>query len=167
MCHVSLSRDDYKIDTKYKGGIDPPNVVRDVSQRKVPERDVKQDQTVVIRLSKSGIDQLRSGQPLAFARLMNLMREAFHGSTGFKPVSQSAPTTPVPSRPASPEPVPEPIRMPARLAAALTSEDASPEQRAEAVARVVQAIPRVTRSQAKAQQPQLRRSARLAARRND
>ena len=46
---VLFDEDDYKIDTKYKGGIDPPNVIRDVSQRKVPERDVKQDQTVVIR----------------------------------------------------------------------------------------------------------------------
>ena len=72
-----FDEDDWREDTLYKGGdATEPTIVRETKQRQLPTRGDK-DQSLVIRMSKSGIEQLRAGNPTAYTRLMKLMREAY------------------------------------------------------------------------------------------
>ena len=76
----------WRIDEEYKNGQPPPAnlITRDTTARKTPAR-AATDQSLIIKMSKTGIAQLRSGSPQAYARLMKLMREAFRedqGATG-------------------------------------------------------------------------------------
>ena len=67
----------WRDDTLYDGGEAPPAnlVTRDTTARKTPARAT--EQSLVIKMSRSGIEQLRAGNPTAYKRLMNLMREAY------------------------------------------------------------------------------------------
>ena len=76
---ILFDEDDWRDDPLYDGGDvkEPKNLkVRDTNQRKTPARS-STDPSLVIRMSKSGIEQLRAGNQQAYARLMNLMREAY------------------------------------------------------------------------------------------
>lgn len=67
--------EDWREDPKYAGG-DATQAVpsQEVQRRAVPSRADK-DTTLIVRMTKSGIDQLRSGNPQRFAQLMNLLRD--------------------------------------------------------------------------------------------
>ena len=71
-----FNSNDWYEDTLYKGGIAAPTVIKNVQKRTTLNRGV-QEQTMIVRMSKKGIDELRSGNPTRYARLMNLMRDAF------------------------------------------------------------------------------------------
>ena len=93
-----FDEDDWREDTLYDGGDvkEPKNLqVRDTNQRTTPARS-STDQSLVIKMSKSGIEQLRAGNPLAYSRLMNLMREAYKedNPTAAEPTTKEPATTP-------------------------------------------------------------------------
>ena len=73
----------YRYDKDYKGGIAPPAVLqtRDTTQRRTQNRTAREP-TVTVRMSKSGVEQLRSEKGPTFNRLMTLMREQFRISQG-------------------------------------------------------------------------------------
>ena len=71
-----FNSNDWYEDTLYRGGITAPTVIKNVQKRTTQSRGV-QEQTMIVRMSKKGIDELRSGNPTRYARLMNLMRDAF------------------------------------------------------------------------------------------
>ena len=86
-------------------------------------------------MSKSGIQQLRSGNQQAYERLMRLMRDAYHEDN-----------------PPAKQPKEQDVRVPAGTAAALR-QTADPVARAQAAFNLAQAVPRQTRAQAAAAQP--------------
>ena len=87
-----FDEDDWREDLLYKGGdVKEPTIVRETKQRQ-PEARKDKDQSLVIRMSKSGIEQLRAGNPTAYTRLMNLMREAFREEN---PEPKKAATVPI------------------------------------------------------------------------
>ena len=89
----------WRDDPKYDGGEAPPSnlATRDTTARKTPARAT--EQSLVIRMSKAGIEQLRAGNPTAYTRLMNLMREAYREENPpAAPPPPAAPvTTPIPT----------------------------------------------------------------------
>ena len=124
-----FDEDDWREDTLYKGGdAKEPTVVRETTVRQVPTR-VDKDQSLIVRMSKSGVAQLRSGSPQSYARLMSLMREAFKEDKG---VSDDVTN--------------EEVVVPVGTVDRLRSTDAN--TRAQAAFELTAAIPRVTRAQA-------------------
>lgn len=80
---VLFNADDYRVDTAYTGGQRPPaEFYTTETQRRSVITQQQADQTVTVRLSADGIQRLRAGEPRAYQRLMNLMREAFKQDTG-------------------------------------------------------------------------------------
>ena len=119
----------WRDDPKYDGGEAPPAnlAIRDTTARKTPARS-STDPSLVIRMSKSGIEQLRAGNQQAYARLMNLMREAYKEDV--EPATTPRTT----------------VRLTTKVRNNLQSVD--PVVRATAAAQIVNlAIPRVTRAQ--------------------
>jgi len=76
---ILFDEDDWREDVLYDGGdtkVPKTLKVTETTQRTTPAR-ASADQSLVIKMSKTGIEQLRAGNPLAYSRLMNLMREAY------------------------------------------------------------------------------------------
>jgi len=158
----------WRDDPKYTGGQNPPSnlTTRDTTARKTPSRAT--EQSLVIKMSKSGIEQLRAGNINAYSRLMNLMREAYKEDQGavIRTTAAPPPVTPPPAptpvtpqeRPDTPPPPPI-IRLSSTAINALRTGSATP-QATKAIAQVVTQLPdrRVTRSMVAAGP---RRSARL------
>ncbi|MDC0525580.1 hypothetical protein OAO87_01180 [bacterium] len=136
---ILFDKTDWREDAAYLGGIAPPKLLAttETTQRKVPERQSK-DQSLVIRLSKGGINELRAGNPTAYVRLLYLMRAAFREQTG-------QPPPPPPAKPAA-----APAR-PAQTVNALFN-NAAPRQQAAAARAVLQAVPRETRAARRARE---------------
>ncbi|MDC0525942.1 hypothetical protein OAO87_02990 [bacterium] len=135
-----FDEDDWREDDKYKGGdVKEPTIIRETTQRQPPPRGDK-DQSLIIRMSKSGIEQLRAGNPTAYARLMNLMREAFREENPKATDQPKAPEEPATTLPRA--------RVPPGTTEGLRSTDRT--TRAQAAAALAEAIPRVTRAQARA-----------------
>ena len=135
-----FDEDDWREDHLYEGGdANEPTVVRETKQRQPPPRTDK-DQSLVIKMSRSGIQQLRSGNQQAYERLMRLMRDAYH---------EDNPET---TKPKEQEQTPATVRVPRGTAEALRSTDRNTRaQAAFATAQAVEAaIPRQTRAQARA-----------------
>jgi len=156
-----FDEDDWREDSAYTGGGAAPknlqvtDTVRRGStvQNRVP--------SIIVKLSSSGIQQLRDGQPQAYASLMKLMRDAFHDGEPPPP-----PPKPQPARPPSPAPsdATTTVTLPATTINALRpNARVTPARRAAAVAQLFTDAPFTrTRARALVQQPQRRRSARLA-----
>ena len=160
-----FDEDDWREDTAYTGGSSatPKGLEVVETVRRGTQARVVADSSVIIRLSSAGIQQLRDGQPQAFDKLMNLMREAF------KELQPTAPKPNPPPRPPSPAPsdlsdATTTVTLPAATINAIRpNATVTPTQRAAAVAQLVPLVtPRVTRAQAKAALLP-RRSNRLAA----
>ena len=162
---VLFDKKSYREDTTYKGGdAIQPIIIKDVQKRTLPERKNKET-AIVVRLSSEGIAQLRSGNAFAYARLMNLMREAYkdQGGTLTTPIKIDLNTNKKDDEKEPERTTIVPLRR--KQINALTNKEIEPAARAEAVADLVTAlprIPRVTRQQARITQAP-RRSARLAA----
>ena len=148
---ILFDEDDWRDDPLYDGGDvrEPENLkVRETTQRTTPARAASGDQSLVIKMSKSGIEQLRAGNPLAYSRLMNLMREAYkEDNPGQKTTEKEN------EKEADPEPATTPrttVRVQPEVRRNLQSAD--PVVRAAAAKKVVDAVlpRRVTRSQAAA-----------------
>ena len=173
-----FDKNDWREDSAYDGGETPPVNLQTVetTRRTSAVAQANKERSLIIKLSKSGIDQLRAGNPMAYASLMKLMREAFAEQTG-KPVAPPAPApkptpiqivdTPVPS------PVPSPVS-PATTVATLPThtitalrDGGADEDVADAIDVITRAVvgPPVTRSRARAAAVEPRRSVRLAGRR--
>ena len=75
-----FDNDDYRVDEIYeeKGGQAAPTVLttRDTTARKSADR-VSREPRLIVRMSDAGIDELRSGNPNSYKRLLKLMRNAF------------------------------------------------------------------------------------------
>ena len=164
-----FDENDWREDTAYTGGIAPPVFLKTVETvRRTVVASSRSDQSLVVKLSSTGIQQLRDGNPRAYDRLMTLMREAFaeHRKAQGLPVVD-APTTPAPPppKPRAPSPAPSDattITLPAAAINALRAGDDDAAQTAAAIAQLLPRIPQ-TRAQARAV-AQPRRSARIAAR---
>ena len=166
---------DWREDSAYDGGETPPTHIQtvDTTRRTSAVAQANKERSLIIKLSKSGIDQLRAGNPMAYASLMRLMREAFAEENG-KPATTPAtpkPTpiqivdTPVPSPAVSPATTVATVTLPTHTITALRDGGAD-EDVADAIDVLTHAVvePRVTRSRARAAAAP-RRSARLAGRR--
>jgi hypothetical protein len=78
-----FDENDWRNDDKYTGGdVKPPSSLVETSQRSSARVKGNEQQSIIVKMSNSGIDQLRAGQPQAYARLMNLMREAYREEKG-------------------------------------------------------------------------------------
>jgi len=129
----------WRDDPQYDGGHAPPSTLstRDTSARKTPVRS-SSDQSVVVRMSKAGIEQLRAGNIQAYSRLMNLMREAYKEDN--PPADVATKKMP---------PTPQTVRLAPAVRRDIAARD--PRVRAAAAARLAAAVvPRVTRAQAAA-----------------
>ena len=139
-----FDEDDWREDALYKGGDTEPTIVRETKQRQLPTRGDK-DQSLVIKMSKSGVEQLRAGNPTAYKRLMNLMREAFREENILQNNPKAA------SEATSDPPVPKDTVVPPGIVTGLRARAQATRARAAFdLAEVV--LPR-TRAQAAAQQP--------------
>tara|TARA_B110000285_G_scaffold232313_1_gene303099 strand:- start:913 stop:1854 length:942 start_codon:yes stop_codon:yes gene_type:complete len=136
-----FDEDDWREDSSYTGGDTEPTIVRETTARKTPARAT--DQSLVIKMSKSGIEQLRAGNPTAYKRLMNLMREAF---------KEENPKTDERGKPADKAVTTEPAKTtpPGTLNNLFNG---TPVQQAVAAREVLRAVPRQTRAQTRADQP--------------
>ena len=79
-----FDEDDWRNDDEYKGGERAPvglSLVETTRRTSAIAR-ANAEQSIIVKMSSAGIAQLRAGQPQAFARLMNLMREAFREEAG-------------------------------------------------------------------------------------
>jgi hypothetical protein len=132
---------DWREDGLYKGGdAQQPELIREVQQRKVPDR-VSRTPSIVVKLDRAFIEQLRAGNPGHYARLVNIVNEV----SGKQP---------------------EVVQLPREAVDALRTGVADKTTAAAAVRladEVVERTPRVTRAQAAAATAP-RRSARLQGR---
>jgi len=154
-----FGEDSITTDDTYRGGRADDRIKTDTQVRTLPFREVASElktPSITLRLSKKAIEDLRSGNPKRYESLIDIIKAV----SGLKEAGViSKPRPPPPTPPTSPPP-PTILKLPPATIAALTSQG-PPEARARAISKVVQAIPRLTRSQTKAAHP--RRSARLAA----
>jgi len=99
---------DWREDMAYTYGEAPPMSlgVTLTTQRSGPVAQQNNDQTLIVRMSASGIEQLRAGRPQAYVRLMNLMRSAHKEDTGTitTPPGSCSPSCRTPSCPTSSTP---------------------------------------------------------------
>ena len=79
-----FDEDDWRNDDEYKGGERAPVGLSlvETTRRSSAVARANAEQSIIVKMSSAGIAQLRAGQPQAFARLMNLMREAFRQAGG-------------------------------------------------------------------------------------
>ena len=169
-----FDENDWREDTAYDGGEAPPVFLRTVetTRRTSAVAQANKERSLIIKLSKSGIDQLRAGNPMAYASLMRLMRESFAEENG-KPATTPATPKPTPIQIVD-TPVPSPAVSPATTVATLPThtitalrDGGTDEDVADAIDVITRAVvgPPVTRSRARAAAVEPRRSARLAGRR--
>ena len=132
---ILFDEDDWRDDRLYTGGdVKDPHMigVRPTTQRRNPGRN-NTVASLVIKMSKAGIDQLRAGTPMAYSKLMGLMRAA-HRVDNPTPRATDAKST---------------VRISSTVLRDLTATD--PIVRSSAAAALGDAVsPRVTRSQAAA-----------------
>lgn len=162
-----FDENDWREDAAYTGGGAVPSSLKvvETTRRTSAVAKASQDRSVIVKLSSSGIQQLRDGQPQAYAQLMQLMRDAFNEHRKARGLPVETPKPPPPPRPPSPAPSDATtIILPtATINALRPNTQATPVQRAVAAAQLVPFItPRTTRAQTRtALLP--RRSARIAA----
>ena len=186
-----FDEDDWREDTAYVGGIEAPISLKttETVRRTSAVASKSADQSLVVKLSSTGIQQLRDGNPRAYDRLMTLMREAYNahgkaqGLTVAAPIVRPQPTPaqpnlpnivppiPPPPVPAPPPPPPPPSPMPTVITLpiaainALQNVDADEGQTAAAIAQLIPQLPVYTPPQTRARTRALnqpRRSGRLA-----
>ena len=163
-----FDENDWREDLAYDLGETPPAFLKTVetTRRTSAVAKANQERSLIIKLSKSGIDQLRAGNPMAYASLMKLMREAFaevNGKPAPPPIQVPAPVPLV--APLPPVPPATIITLPTHTITALRDGGAD-EDVAAAIDVITRAAvgPPVTRARARADAAP-RRSARLAGRR--
>jgi len=106
-----FTAEDYVLDTTYTGGRARRGapVIINTGPRQLPPRDGKdQVPTLLIKLNKKGIDDLRGNNPKKYELLQTIVKLAIEQENGATPSPPAAPAAPTPNTTFTPPPPPPP-----------------------------------------------------------